>query len=177
MRVSSAWVSTFACYSASCRPPTSGGTGGSSKGKTAGTGFVSRSNMPQLTGVPRPNTMADKLPRTPHGTVNAGPAFVKHLKSEGISVTDKTVPAKSLRASQKDMVESSVTAMVKRPPVGASPIFTSSDGYVIDGHHRWAAEVVRGGSIKVREVGMAARPLIQMARKWSRAFGLPGKAV
>jgi hypothetical protein len=136
---------------------------------------VSRDDMPQLTGVPRPNTLADKLPRTPRGTVNAGGAFVQHLRSEGISITDKTVQAKSLRASQNELVEESVAVMVKAP-ASHTPIFTSSDGYVIDGHHRWAAEVVRGGSIKVREVGMAARPLIKLAKRWSKAFGLDRKA-
>ena len=70
------------------------------------------------------------------------------LREEGISITRKVVPASNLKASQSELVGPAVALMIEDMLSGAfsqeaadAPIFVTKDGYVLDGHHRWAAKV------------------------------------
>lgn len=110
---------------------------------------VERAKMPQLAGKPRPGSAADALPKSDKGEVNVGKMFTDSLRTSGIEVTETSVPASRLRASQSQLVGPNVAWMMsdegqKVLGIGTSKqnrIFVSRDGYVIDGHHRWAANV------------------------------------
>jgi hypothetical protein len=197
----------FACHSAACAPPPAG-SGGSNPGKAAAialharnranaehyrnktgpftrvsdltaTGFMSRKEMPQFTGVPRVGSKADALPRTDHGTVHAFDAFAGHMKARGIKVTEGTAPAKSLKASQNELDFGKMSSMAATPSFDAKkvPVLVSKDGYVIDGHHRWGAQMIRdrSGAVATRVVDLPARELIREAQVWTKAFGLEPK--
>ena len=65
-------------------------------------------------------------------------------EDKGISVKRKTVPAAELKASQMQLDGPKVAGMSKAMEAGKipdAPIFVTKDGYILDGHHRWAAKV------------------------------------
>ena len=107
---------------------------------------VPRINMPQLKGPPVPGSKADKLTKSASGSVNVADQFVEHLKSLGIATAKvASVPANSLKATQAQMEGQTVARMMTDPTYNPAkePIFISRDNYVLDGHHRWAAQVGR----------------------------------
>jgi predicted ABC-type ATPase len=76
--------------------------------------------------------------------VDVTQAFIDRLTAEGISVEDKSVAASSLKATQNQLNGGKVGAMMTAMRDGNltdAPIFVTRDGYVVDGHHRWAAKV------------------------------------
>ena len=70
------------------------------------------------------------------------------LADKGVKVTDAEVPSESLKATQTELVGDKVLGMKSVLDAGPShpaykkmtaPLYVSKDGYVVDGHHRWAA--------------------------------------
>lgn len=105
---------------------------------------VKRVEMPQFSGRPRPGTPADKLPRNARGNVDLAPAFRDYLKDKGIKIDDTTVQASFLKASQRELSGVDIAKLMKAIEAGQVPdkrMFVSKDHYVIDGHHRWAAQI------------------------------------
>lgn len=101
-----------------------------------------RIEMPQLaTREPVKGSPADRMKRDKDGSVDLGPLFLRHLEDDkGVTSRVTTKQASHLRASQNELNGSKVSSiMQKGAPDGT--IFVTSDGYVVDGHHRWAAAV------------------------------------
>ena len=110
--------------------------------------------MPQFTGEPVEGSQAwDVLQKAketdPNETeANGQPYFRQMLADKGIKVTDASVPSESLKATQSELVGDKVLGMKSVLDAGPShpaykkmtaPLYVSNDGYVVDGHHRWAA--------------------------------------
>ena len=59
-----------------------------------------------------------------------------------------------------------------------APIIVSSDGYILDGHHRFGAAMVSNPSLKLTalKVDMEIRELVKMARSYGNAIGNEQKA-
>lgn len=106
---------------------------------------IPRIKMPQLGGKPLPGSPADSLPKNPkNGEVDLSEAFIKHLEGLGIAVTSRDVDASHLKASQIELNGTKIVGMMGALRDGTLPpgaIFVSRDNYVVDGHHRWAANV------------------------------------
>lgn len=105
---------------------------------------IPRAEMPQLGGFPVAGSPADKLPRTKEGGVDITKQFIGALEAKGVKITDKTVPASYLRATQNQLDGPKVAGISRAMAAGKIPddaIFVTRDNYVIDGHHRWAAKV------------------------------------
>lgn len=106
---------------------------------------IPRPKMPQLGGFPRPGSRADALPRTEEGGVSVENEFLEEVRSRGIGVEERTVPAYWLKATQNQLDGPKVAkisrAMEKHGILPGTRLFVTRDGYVIDGHHRWAAMV------------------------------------
>lgn len=106
---------------------------------------IPRTMMPQLKGIPLPGTPADKMQKNDKGEVDLGPEFVKWLKeNKGIDVVDANIDASHLKASQNQLNGAKVAGMSQAMLAGKvpeSPIFVTQDDYIVDGHHRWAANV------------------------------------
>ena len=115
---------------------------------------IPRKDMPQFKGEPREGTQAwDVLQKAketdPTATEADGePYFRQMLADKGIKVTDADVPSESLKATQTELVGDKVLGMKSVLDAGPShpsykkmtaPLYVSKDGYVVDGHHRWAA--------------------------------------
>jgi len=125
---------------------------------------VPREKMPQLSGIPIKGSRADKMPRIDdEGNVDIGPLFLEHLSNldPPVKFVEAEVPASSLRASQSELKGKTVAYMVsdegaKTLEDPKAVIYVSRDGYIIDGHHRWAGKVGRDladgktGDVKIR---------------------------
>lgn len=147
---------------------------------------IPRIEMPQLGGKAIPGSEADKLPRNKEGEVNGSAVFINHLQSIGMKTVRERVPASMLKASQRELKGNTVGAMMNNKDYdpGAEPIFVSTEngkaGYVIDGHHRFAASLGRdledgrlGDSMmNVIRVNAPISEVLQIASAWSMKFGI-----
>lgn len=152
---------------------------------------IPRKEMPQLKGKPTPNSWADtNLQKDAKGEVDAEGAFKEMLKSKKIKTTPKTVDAASLKATQSQLVGSKIAGMFqalkKEPshPGITAPIYVSKDGYILDGHHRWAAMVAldmadglkESVQMPVVEVDMEIGDLVKATNDFADKIGIAQKA-
>lgn len=154
---------------------------------------ISRINMPQLSGKPMPGSQADALPRDKDGDVDGKEYFGRYLvDSKKYTVTEEDVPVASLKATQNELEGAKVAgiyAALQDPKSQAyreiknSYLYISSDNYVLDGHHRWAALLadayrrgnIAGVTIKVKRIGAPISVLVEVANKWAADFGIQQK--
>lgn len=145
---------------------------------------LSRLEMPQLGGEPVPGSEADKLPRNvwDQGEVDGSQQFISYLQGIGVRTSEETIPAANLMASQRELVGSKVGAMMRDTSFdpGKNPIFISSDNYIVDGHHRWAAVIGRDAAdgrlgdsmMTARRVNAPISEVLHLANAWSEKFGI-----
>lgn len=154
---------------------------------------IPRHDMPQLKGTPAPGSIADKLPKAPNGEVDSEAMFKKYLEKSGHKITPTTVDVTQLKASQTELVGAKVAgmrdALENLPPEKTkgitAPIFVSKDGYILDGHHRWAAlvGVAMGKNSKnppvmmdVQVIDIDAKEMIDITNKFTEKIGIKAKA-
>jgi len=148
---------------------------------------VPRLDMPQLAGLPEPGSEADSLPKNDKGEVDASGHFIHFLQGIGMKTTHEDVPAEKLRPSQRELVGQNVGGMMRNKDFDPAkdPIFISSDNYVVDGHHRWAATVGRDAedgklgdsTMKVRRINAPISEVLHLANEYSTRFGIKQKGV
>ena len=149
---------------------------------------IPRKKMPQFSGEATPGSRAEaKLQQNPNekGEVDGTQEFIQHMEELGVKVERRQVLASTLRASQSELVGEKVAGMMTNPDFKPedAPIFVSRDGYVIDGHHRWAAQVGRDledGNIgdlplNVIVIDMDILEVLEEANKFVEEFGIPPK--
>jgi hypothetical protein len=149
---------------------------------------IPREQMPQFKGKPQPGSIADGLPKDKDGEVDTEAMFKKMLEDKGIKVSEPTqVPADQLKATQTELVGSKVAGMSKaldadpNNPGITAPIYISSDGYVLDGHHRWAAvtshEIMSGreAMMNVRVIDMPIEQLVRESNQFAQDIGVQAK--
>jgi hypothetical protein len=153
---------------------------------------IPREDMPQFKGTPEPGSPADKLPRDNSGEVDTEEFFKDMLNKKGIKVSDPVnVPADRLKATQSELVGVKVAGMegvLEDPNHPAykkitAPIYVSNDGYVLDGHHRWAAIVAFNAAHPDKQIPMAVRvidepikPLVKRSNAFAEKIGIKPKA-
>jgi hypothetical protein len=111
------------------------------------------------------------------------------LEDKGIKVTNTEVPAESLKATQTELVGDKVLGMeagLEADPTNpnlTAPLYVSKDGYVIDGHHRWAA--ITSYNIKHPEAPIPLKVMIvdqdidtaiQSANDFANEYGVATKS-
>jgi hypothetical protein len=90
---------------------------------------------------------AKGIPRVemPQLTKQQDEPFFKYLQAQGHSIEREEQYASYLRATQAELNGAKVSAIAAamRSAAGydSNPIFVSNDDYILDGHHRWAAEI------------------------------------
>jgi hypothetical protein len=149
---------------------------------------IPRAEMPQFKGKPQPGTPAAEMPVDKDGEVDTEPLFKKMLKDKGITVTQTEVPADKLKATQSELVGPKVVGMMgaleENPnhPKITAPIYVSRDGYVIDGHHRWAAIAAYNAAhpdsqipMKVQVIDQDIKDAIPMCNKFAEEQGVAAK--
>ena len=152
---------------------------------------IPREDMPQFKGTPVPGSPADKLPKDENGEADTEEFFKKMLEKDGVKVSDPVeVPADRLKATQSELVGVKVAGMSKvlaDPSHPAyekitAPIYVSNDGYVLDGHHRWAAIVAHNAAnpdnpipMKVRVIDEPIEPLVKRSNEFAEKIGIRAK--
>ena len=162
---------------------------------------IPRDQMPQFRGKPEPGSEADKMKRDKNGEVETSHLFDQMLNKEGIKISKPTpVPPDSLKATQSELVGPKVIGMMgvldkdcnnqkcdekdKQDYKNITdPIYVSKDGYVVDGHHRWAA--ISSHNIKnpdkqipmnVRVIDDNIDSVIPKANKFAQDIGIAAKS-
>jgi hypothetical protein len=146
-----------------------------------------REEMPQLSGVPTKGSKADGMEKDKKGRANIGEAFVEHLRDGGVETREGEVLASSLKATQKQVIGADVAGIMKALEDGSMPeqtLFVSRDGYVIDGHHRWAAAVGldykdgKAGDLKmkVRVIDLSIDEVLKKANAFADEMGMPRRS-
>lgn len=149
---------------------------------------IPRTQMPQLGGQPVPGSRADELPRDKNGEVNIAQAFRDRLGELGIGIEVKDVKANWLKASQMELDGPKVAGMtgaMKEGKVPDAAIFVTRDGYVIDGHHRWASKVALDAEdgelgnleMPVEMVDMEIGEALAFANAFALDFGIQPKGL
>lgn len=149
---------------------------------------VPRAKMPQLSGKPREGSDADALPKSSSGEVNIAPGFIEDLRRNGIKSQERSVPASQLKASQSELKGTNVSFFLSpkgQEIIDNEIIYVSRDGYVIDGHHRWAGKVaqdLRDGktgdvNMRVRVIDMPIMEVLDAANDYADRVGLLPKGV
>ena len=152
---------------------------------------IPREDMPQFKGTPEPGSPADKLPKDENGEADTEEFFKEMLNKQGIKVSEPTeVPADRLKATQSELVGVKVAGMSKvladpnHPAYEkiTAPIYVSNDGYVLDGHHRWAAIVAHNAAnpknqipMNVRVIDEPIEPLVKRSNKFAEEIGIRAK--
>ena len=115
-------------------------------------------------GIPR-----DKMPQVKSKDY---PELVAFLKSNGIRMTERKVKAKDLKATQSNFNVDKITQAVAKYKTlaQAKPIIVSSDGFVIDGHHRWLGAVNVGGDISIMQASVKAKELLDAINQFPKTF-------
>lgn len=151
---------------------------------------IPRIEMPQFKSKnPVPGSPADKLPRDQWGEVDATTMFLRHMETLGVETThNDRVLARKLKASQAEMEGAKVAALMLHPerdPKKAR-ITVTSDGYVVDGHHTWAAAVGRDAEdgnldndmeMEVVTIHLPMSKVYHAAVAWTKKMGLPQAGV
>ncbi len=149
---------------------------------------IPREEMPQFKGKALPGTRAENMPVDKDGEVDTEPVFKEMLKEKGITVSQTEVAADKLKATQSELVGAKVIGMMgaleENPEHEkiTAPIYVSRDGYVIDGHHRWAAIAAYNAAhpdsqipMKVQVIDMDIKDAIPMCNKFAEDMGIAAK--
>ena len=153
----------------------------------AGNAGIPREEMPQFKGKPTEGSPAASMEKDVNGEVDTEPMFRELLKRKGIKTIQTELPSDSLKATQSELVGAKVAGMAKalendpNHPKITAPIYVSRDGYVVDGHHRWAAvttNAIRDGkpaNMKVIVIDADIKDVIPMSNKFAEEIGVAAK--
>jgi hypothetical protein len=150
---------------------------------------IPRIDMPQLaTANPVPGSPADALPRNDRGWVDISGAFLDKLEAEGHTVSNVTVRADQLKATQNELNGAKVGGIMDALEAGKNipgSVWASNDNYVLDGHHRWAAEVgldyqdqhLGDVTMPITRVDLPISVLLDSAKQFAKEMGVPQAGV
>ena len=161
---------------------------------------IPRDAMPQAKGDVVEGSRAEKLlakqnaerkakGKEPKTEVDGTKDFLAHMEKAGIKTGKPTrVRSDKLKATQNNMNGEKVGGMMTAKDFDPSkePIFVSRDGYVVDGHHRWAATVGKdaqdgrlGNNHKMNVIVLDApiSRILKEANAWTDSFGIKRKTV
>lgn len=108
--------------------------------------------------------------------------FQADLAKRGVKVTPGRRKAADLKATQSELNGQAVGKLQRNIQDGSfdlesKPTWVSSDGHVLDGHHRWAAAASLDRELPVIEVGLPMSRLLQVAQDFTDAQGIRRKAI
>ena len=122
----------------------------------------------------------EQMPQVP---ARVKPQFLSEMRLKGVGVAAQSVDPRTLKPSQADISASRTGEILKKMREGsfydspASRILVSKDGFVIDGHHRWAAASayafdISGARLPIIRVDLNAADLIPAAREFGAREGI-----
>lgn len=107
--------------------------------------------------------------------------FIKELQESGIEVTERQVDPKQLKPTQSNFAGPKVGKMLKEMRVKGwfgAPILITSDGFILDGHHRWAAKAMQafekaGVRMPVTQIGASIQEVMKFGLEFDKRHGIP----
>lgn len=120
--------------------------------------------FPDSLGIPR-----DQMPQIPSDRVQS---FLKDLRSTDVTVQEKHVPASTIKPTQIELNREKVEKFKGESDENlAKPVILSSDGYLLDGHHRWQAlkEKSPNAEVPAKIVDLPINDLLERGRSFSGA--------
>lgn len=170
---------------------------------------ITRDKMPQFVTQIIPGSKAEQYARenpdkffydemAQLDTLDASGAFEDALAAKGIKIERKTVPVVTLKATQNELDGSKVVAiadsLIKGRKAGATDaerkkaektlehaVYVTKDGYVLDGHHRYAAivatDLAEDGNpgdvnMAVSMIDATIDEILPFSIAWTENFGL-----
>ena len=96
--------------------------------------------------------------------------FFKWLSSKGISHSKLDVPPTSIKPVQSEINLDAANELVDtNSPKLSKPVIVSSDNYLMDGHHRWMANIIKKTkSIHAVRINMKANDLLKTMRDYDK---------
>lgn len=148
---------------------------------------IERVHMPQFSGEPVEGSYAETKFNPDKGESNVEAEFAELLQEMGIGVEEKTVKAQDLKATQSQLVGTKVSGMRKAMREGKikdAPIYVTRDGYIVDGHHRWAAKmgldiedgVLGDVDMPVRMIDAEIGQILDISNGFTEMAGIKAKA-
>ena len=157
---------------------------------------IPRVEMPQLGGIVPDEAPAAMFrmskgkpaPDDPDAEADLKPAFTNALIAAGIKTTDTQKVASHLRATQSELGGVQVGGMAQAIRDGkikigdeGTRIFVTRDGYILDGHHGWAAQVILDSEdqklgdvmMNVTEMDIDIGTALDYANAFSKTMGVP----
>lgn len=89
-------------------------------------------------------------------------AMVNFMNARGVAHEEATVPASSLKPTQREFSREKVEK-AKAYTGGNRSILTSSDGHVLDGHHQWVAALENGEDVRTIRLDAPIAELVKLA--------------
>ena len=91
--------------------------------------------------------------------------FLRELTDNGITCEEVMIPAVQLSPSQAELHEENIASLIAANNGSLDkPLLVSEDMYVLDGHHRWAANQRLGRDQACRLIKLPAKEcLVRMA--------------
>jgi predicted ABC-type ATPase len=115
------------------------------------------------------------------------PEFLSDLAAKGIKTTEEDIDPKGLKPIQKEISGSRSGAIYnKYRKAGEIPdqqrILISKDGFVIDGHHTWAASVAfafdnPSAKLPVYRLDMNGKDALEASLAWTESKGIEGQSI
>lgn len=99
--------------------------------------------------------------------------FLNHLKDQDINVDNKEISPHELTATQHHFNKEKIKSMIddlNNDKLKSSPILTSKDDYVIDGHHRWLAHKNINKPIEVNKIDLPVDELVDLMHDYERSY-------
>ena len=100
--------------------------------------------------------------------------FRDWLESQGVDSNEREVPCTKLMAIQSEINTDKINGMLKAKTIEelshSKPVLSSSDGYLIDGHHRWFALRVddQSNTISTIQVNLNINELLKLAHEYPK---------
>jgi hypothetical protein len=158
---------------------------------------IPRVSMPQFSGVAQPGSEAARVAGGAGRVADMGKAFAARLRADGVTLRRTRVRADHLRASQMELNGAKIASFVHTARDASAPrhaealaklgepIYVTRDHYVIDGHHRWAANmcldaadgVLGDVDQQVTEIDMDIGAAIPYALAFAESVGIATKSV
>lgn len=126
----------------------------------------------------------NEMPQFPNDGVRN--KFIASMKQKGVRVSKGKMRVGTLKATQAEILVTKVVGMIGSYLAGAfpaikDPIVVSRDGFIVDGHHRWAALLLvsPGETMNVLRVDAPIKSLIPMVNEFPGVVnrGLTAKSI
>jgi hypothetical protein len=96
--------------------------------------------------------------------------FLDYLKELGLKYSKSKVSVSSIKPAQNELSYKAAQALLdSKSPKLNKPLVISQDNYIVDGHHRWLAHLIKDENAKVESIQISekAKKLINIVKNFS----------